>query len=142
MHLRCFSVPTLFTAAFAVSSLAASDIPSTPAPAAPVASLLTWVYYAPETPLSNIPVYTLPPSDDAVRPLQLEIDRLYTHAKTLPSGPDRRALQTRIYLFEKRIQPLAHSFNAAAWEQLRADVRGEWIAVQATLPAAKPAPAS
>ena len=98
------------------------------------------------TPLSEIAVYQLQaaPSagDDATRALNAEIERLYVHARTLPSGPDRRSFETRIYHFEKRLRPLAQSFDLAAWESLRADVRSEWLAVQATLPTAADAKAA
>ena len=98
------------------------------------------------TPLAEIAVYQLhaAPSagDDATRALGAEIERLYVHAKTLPSGPDRRAFETRIYNFEKRLRPLAQSFDLAVWESIRADVRAEWVAVQATLPTAADAKAA
>lgn len=122
----------LISAALAAFSFA--NAAPAAAPAKPV-SPPSWVYYAPETPLDQVPIYQLRASSPvAMRNLEAEIDRLYAHAKTLPSGPDRRTFQTRIYLFEKRLRPLWISFNATAWETLRADVRAEWVSVQDTLP--------
>lgn len=97
------------------------------------------------TPLAKLELYSMQVSadspDQANAALALEIERLYTHAKTLPSGHDRRAFETRIYLFEKRFRPLNSSFDLAVWESLRADVRAEWLSIQGTM-AAGPALAS
>lgn len=93
------------------------------------------VYFTPATPLEQIPLYSLDPAaPGALRGLEVEIERLYRHATTLPSGPDRRSFETRIYLLEKQLNPLAKSFDAVAWAKLREAVKSEWIAVQATLP--------
>ncbi len=85
------------------------------------------------TPLSLIPVYqlevTTANADLAVKSLNTEIERLYTHAKTLDSGAARRAFESRIYFFDKRLRPLVTSFNPVVWESLRADVRAEWSAI-------------
>ena len=100
------------------------------------------VYFTPATPLDQIPLYAMESSSpDAVRFLDAELARLYTHATTLPSGPDRRAFQTRIYLLEKRMHPLQTQFDARSWTDLRAAVRLEWETVQASLQLAIPSPA-
>ncbi len=93
------------------------------------------VYLTPATPLDQIPLYSLDSaSPDAMRGLGAELARLYTHTTSLPSGPDRRAFQTRIYQLEKRFRPLEKQFDAQTWNELRAAVRLEWEAVQASLP--------
>lgn len=105
------------------------------------AAIKRHVYFKATTPLAEIPVYSLAASSpDAMRGLETEIDRLYTHATTLPSGPDRRAFETRIYQLEKRLRPLAKQFDAKGWTDLRAAVRLEWESVQASLPAVGGAP--
>mgnify|MGYP007051628539 FL=1 len=68
-----------------------------------------------------------------MRKLEGEIDRLYRYATTLPSGPERRSLERRIYQLEKQFHPLLKSFDAEVWKQLRELVKNEWISVQATL---------
>ena len=97
------------------------------------------------TPLAKLELYSMQvsadSSDRARSALALEIERLYTHAKTLPSGHDRRAFETRIYHFEKRFRPLSASFDISVWKSLRDDVRTEWLSIQGTL-AAGPALAS
>jgi hypothetical protein len=96
------------------------------------------VYFTPATPLDEIPLYSLDSaSPDAMRGLEAEVNRLYSHATSLPSGPDRRAFQTRIYNLEKRLRPLEKQFNAEIWTELRAAVRSEWESVQASLPPSK-----
>ena len=93
-----------------------------------------FVYYAPGTPLTSIPVYSLDASSPkAAIAIEAEIERLYTHAKTLDSGHARRALETRIYLLDKRVRPLLQTFHAPAWESLRLAVKAEWETVQAGL---------
>ena len=97
------------------------------------------------TPLAKLELYSMEVEADSINRAQsalaVEIERLYTHAKTLPSGHDRRAFETRIYLFEKRFRPLSDSFDLVAWKSLRDDVRSEWLSIQSTL-AAGPALAS
>ncbi len=92
------------------------------------------------TPLSLIPVYqlevTAANADFAVKALNTEIERLYTHAKTLDSGAARRAFESRIYFFDKRLRPLANSFDPSVWEALRADVRAEWVSILSSLTSA------
>lgn len=97
------------------------------------------------TPLTEIPVYqlevALSDAEIAVKALSSEIDRLYVHAKTLASGANRRALETRIYNLEKRLRPLTGSFNIPTWEALRADVGKEWSVILASFaPVAKATP--
>lgn len=98
------------------------------------------IYLTPATPLEKIPLYSLESSaPDAMRGLEAEVARLYSHATSLPSGPDRRAFQTRIYNIEKRLRPLEKQFNAEIWTEIRAAVRSEWESVQASLPPSQPA---
>jgi len=93
--------------------------------------------FSARTPLALIPIYqlevTAANADFAVKALNTEIERLYTHAKTLDSGAARRAFESRIYFFDKRLRPLANSFDPAAWESLRADVRAEWVSILSSL---------
>lgn len=104
----------------------------------PSSEMTRRVYFTPATPLEQIPLYSLDAaSPDAVRGLEAEVARLYSHATSLPSGPDRRAFETRIYNLEKRLRPLEKQFNAEIWTELRSAVRSEWVAVQASLPRAK-----
>jgi hypothetical protein len=142
LHMVSFRFVSLICILPLASLFAAAPAPTSVAPAQNVAideSLLTGsTYIPPAMPLSRIAVYSMAPvdatGDEARLALSSEIDRLYTYAKTLSSGPDRRALETRIYLFEKRLRPLAQAFDVNVWSQLRADVRAEWLSVQATLP--------
>jgi hypothetical protein len=136
-HLRAAYLLLLFTPALAVLHAATTvgevKFPVTRTP------FTGAEYIAPVTPLAEIPVYTLTPTsetrDTATRALAAEIERLYTHAKTLPSSHERRAFETRIYLLEKRMRPLVQNFDLDRWTQLRTDVRAEWTSVQASLPA-------
>jgi hypothetical protein len=110
---------------------------------APVAAApgitLARTHRTPATPLEEIPVYSLgADAPQALRSLEAEIERLYVHAKSMPSGPARWEFQTRIHALEKELTPLAKSFDAERWELLRAAVKREWLAVQATLPTALP----
>lgn len=128
-------------AALVFTSAALVAFSSARASAAPVhaksISPPAWVYYAPDTPLDEVPIYGLSArAPYAMRALESEIERLYTHAKTLPSGHDRRTLQTRIYGLEKRLRPLWKEFDVSDWENLRSDVRAEWVSVQDSLPPA------
>lgn len=141
MYFRRASLVLVVLSSFAAQSAFATTTVATKTSSASDSRFLAGLGSLPaSTPLAEIPVYQLKavPSagDDATRALNTEIERLYLHAKTLPSGPDRRSLETRIYQFEKRLRPLAQSFELTAWETLRADIRTEWIAVQATLPTA------
>lgn len=112
-------------------------------PTAEFANRFAWVYYAPATPLDQIPVYSLSASaPQALTALDAEIERLYTFSKSMPLGHERRTFQTRIYLLEKQLRPISQNFDPAAWEALRAAVKLEWETVQATLAPAAPAPAS
>lgn len=127
----------LFAACAAFSSLNAATA-AVPAPAA--SAFVTATRHLPaSTCLDTLEIYSMAvPSTSAAlahSALSVEIERLYTHAKTLASGPERRAFETRIYHFEKRLRPLASSFNVTTWESLRADVRSEWISIQSTTPA-------
>lgn len=102
----------------------------------PSSAIVRRVYFTPSTPLEQIPLYSLDASaPGAVSGLENEIDRLYRHATTLPSGADRRSFETRIYLLEKQLRPLLKEFDAVAWEKLRDAVKNEWISVQTSLPA-------
>jgi hypothetical protein len=101
----------------------------------PVSEITKRVYFTPATPLDEIPLYSLDSaSPEALRGLEAEVARLYSHSTSLPSGPDRRAFQTRIYNLEKRLRPLEKQFNAELWTELRSAVRLEWEAVQGSLP--------
>lgn len=147
MYLRCASLVLVLLSSPVAQSAFASTTVATKTPSSSDARFLPGLAQLPaSTPLAEIPVYQLKavPSagDDATRALNTEIERLYLHAKTLPSGPDRRSLETRIYNFEKRLRPLTQSFDLTGWESLRADVRAEWLAVQATLPTADAAKAA
>jgi len=127
-----FTVPA---ALVAVAPATAADLRSPQA--RPSSAIERRVYFTPATPLDQIPLYSLDPaSPDAMRGLEAELARLYTHTTSLPSGPDRRAFQTRIYLLEKRLRPLDKAFDAQVWIEVRTAVRQEWEAVQASLPAA------
>jgi hypothetical protein len=104
----------------------------------PSSEMTRRVYFTPATPLEQIPLYSLDSaSPDAMRGLEAEVARLYSHATSLPSGPDRRAFQTRIYNLEKRLRPLEKQFNAEIWTELRSAVRSEWESVQTSLPRSK-----
>lgn len=131
MNRRRSALAFTSAALVAVCSIHAAQVPTQANLTAPQ----TWTYYAPETSLDEVPVYELAASaPHAMRALESEIDRLYTHAKTLPSGHERRTFQTRIHALEKRLRPLWKEFDASAWETLRSDVRAEWVSVQNGLP--------
>lgn len=104
---------------------------------APVFSAPAFRHFPAATPLNEIPLYGLDAAaPEALTALEAEIERLYVYAKSLPSGPDRRAFETRIYQLEKRLTPLARIFEPADWEKLRTAVKIEWQTVQKTLPTA------
>lgn len=106
-----------------------------PAFSTPVFSTPAFRHFPAATPLNEIPLYALSAAaPEALTALEDEIERLYTHAKSLPSGPERRAFETRIYQLEKRLTPLAKAFEPADWEKLRTAVKIEWQAIQNTLP--------
>lgn len=108
----------------------------------PTSVIVRRVYFTPATPLEQIPLYSLDAAaPGAVSKLESEIERLYRHATTLPSGPDRRSFETRIYMLEKQLRPLLKNFDTEAWEQLRESVKNEWLSVQSAL-AADTEPAS
>lgn len=118
------SSPRVFSFLLSLSALA------TPVLAGPA-----FRHFPAATPLNEIPLYTLDAAaPEALTALEAEIERLYTHAKSLPSGPDRRTFESRIYQLEKRLTPLARTFAPEEWEKLRAEVKIEWQAVQKTLP--------
>jgi hypothetical protein len=127
-------IAVLVAAGSATSSLFA--VSSTPATSvAETTGFLHATRHLPaSTSLDQLELYamTVPATSafDAQAALSVEIERLYTHAKTLASGPERRAFETRIYHFEKRLRPLMSAFDAEAWKALRADVRAEWISIQ------------
>jgi hypothetical protein len=139
---RVFSLLILPSALVAASRMSGPSTSSSP-PAAEFTNRFAWVYYAPSTPLDQIPVYSLPASaPQALTALEAEIERLYTHSKSLPLGHDRRVFQTRIYLLEKQLRPLTQNFDATAWETLRTAVKLEWETVQTTLVPVAPTSAS
>ena len=127
--LRFFILPVTFLAAAPLVS--AAEVESS--------GVQRRVYFTPVTPLDEILLYSLDPaSPTAMRLLEAEVGRLYSHATSLPSGPDRRAFESRIYQLEKRLTPLQRQFDADSWVELRAAVRREWESVQAALPSSKP----
>ena len=102
---------------------------------APLLAEPAFRHFPAATPLNEIPLYTLSAAaPEAMPALGDEIERLYTHAKSLPSGPYRRAFETRIYNLEKRLTPLTRAFEPIDWEKLRAEVKIEWQSIQKTLP--------
>lgn len=124
----------LCAASAAVSPLPAARVPVPVVPDLPRAESLRRVDLKAATPLEQIALYSLDASSPmALRSLSSEIDRLYRHATTLPSGHERRAFETRIHHLEKQMRPLLHSFDAAAWVALRGAVRSEWVDVQSSL---------
>lgn len=129
----------LLAAALAAPSLSNAAMVATPAPADP--NITLWrIQRAPATPLDQIPLYSLTSeAPQALPALEAEIERLYVHAKSLPSGSARWEFQTRIYRLEKQLDPLQKEFSAERWEILRAAVKLEWLAVQATLAPVVPA---
>ncbi len=141
MYLR-FSA-ALFCSLTASAVSFAVSAPVSTASSAPSSAFVTASRHLPATtPLAKIELYSMSvPATSAILArdaLGIEIERLYTYAKTLPSGHERRTFETRIYLFEKRLRPLVGAFDVDAWEALRADVRAEWVAIQTagTKPAA------
>lgn len=83
--------------------------------------------------LTQIALYRLSPSPDnkaevkaALKALDEEIDRLEDHAKTLPKGDERRALEKRIKALEKREKALKRDFTKARWDAVVADLKSEW----------------
>ena len=135
---------TFVSPAFAVHSGTSAPTPAVPSDERFSVGLAT---FAAGTPLDLIPIYqlevTAANADFAVKALNTEIERLYTHAKTLDSGAARRAFESRIYFFDKRLRPLANSFDPTVWESLRADVRAEWTSIIATFtPAVASSPVS
>lgn len=83
--------------------------------------------------LAQIALYRLDPSPDnkadvkaALEALDDEIDRLEDHAKTLPKGDERRALEKRIKALEKREKALKRDFTKARWDALVGDLKTEW----------------
>lgn len=143
MSSRLFLFSWVFTSTLVSTSIGAdSNVHSgssaaTPADSADARFSTGLCTFPPYTPLALIPVYqlevTAANADFAVKALSNEIERLYTHAKTLDSGAARRAFESRIYFFDKRLRPLAASFNPVAWESLRADVRAEWASILSNL---------
>lgn len=122
-------------ASAALSPLFGARVPVPVAPDLPRAESVRRVHYEAATPLEQIPLYSLDASSPmALRSLGAEIDRLYRHATTLPSGHERRVFETRIHQLEKQLRPLLLRFDASAWEELRLAVRSEWLDVQAALP--------
>jgi hypothetical protein len=125
---------TVVSHAFAVHSGSSAPTPASPGDLRFSVGLGT---FPSGTPLSQIPIYQLEVTADnadfAVKSLNTEIERLYTHAKTLDSGAARRAFESRIYFFDKRLRPLANSFDPVVWESLRADVRAEWASILSSL---------
>ena len=140
-HSRAARLSFLIVALAASSAANASVVP-VPAPADPNITMAR-IHRTPATPLEEIPVYSMAPdARHAVSALEAEIERLYVHAKSLPSGAPRWEFQTRIYRLEKQLDPLLKEFNAERWESLRTAVKREWQAVQATLAPAAPVVAS
>jgi hypothetical protein len=127
-------VSTAFGVDSGIHSGSSAATPPVPGDARFSAGLVT---FPTRTPLALIPIYqlevTAANADFAVKALNTEIERLYTHAKTLDSGAVRRAFESRIYFFDKRLRPLANSFDPAVWESLRADVRAEWVSILSSL---------
>lgn len=83
--------------------------------------------------LAQIALYRLNPSPDnkaevkaALAALDEEIERLEAHAKALPKGDPRRALEKRIKALEKRENALKRDFTKARWDAVVADLKTEW----------------
>ena len=82
---------------------------------------------------AHVELYRLNPSPEnkaevkaALDALDAEIDRLEDYAETLPQGDDRRALEKRVKVLEKRQDALERDFTKARWDALVADVKSEW----------------
>lgn len=83
--------------------------------------------------LGQVELYRMNPSPEnkaevkaALDALDAEIDRLEAHAKAMPKGDDRRALEKRVKALEKRESELRRDFTKARWESLLSDLKGEW----------------
>jgi hypothetical protein len=130
------------TLALLVLAISAASSSLIAAPSTTPTLLGARIFHPAAKPLDEIPVYSLSASDpQALRALEMEIERLERFASTQASGLDNRSFRTRIYQLEKQLSPLARSFDAAAWESLRTAVRAEWLHVQSGLAPVEIAPA-
>lgn len=130
----------LFLAATLSPVFAAEPQPAATTTTAKTAGSEAWRRFVPEqypayVPLTEIAVYQLQAaasvSDLAMSGLATEIKRLANYSRTLEIGAERRALASKLFGLEDRLYALGKTFDQTAWESLRADVRAEWLAIQA-----------